>query len=306
MNKLNILIFGGSGFIGSHVADTLSRYGHKVSIFDIKNFPSSKTNHEMIIGDILDNDLIDQHIKGKDVIYNFAGIADIDECHKRPVDTIKYNILGNAQILQSAVNNNVNRYLFASSAYVYSSSGSFYRISKQTSEQFIESLAKDKSLDYTILRYGSLYGDRADKRNSLYKILHSAVTTKKINYFGDGSETREFIHVKDAAKLSVEALDNEYKNQILMLTGTKSIRYSDLLKMVKEILNNEVEIIMHPNQSNTHYKMSPYSFNPKMAKKLISNPHIDLGQGLLNLIADIHRDSNPNLDDNYKFISEKK
>ena len=91
-----------------------------------------------------------------------------------------------------------------------------------------------------------------------------------------------------------------------MLTGTKSIRYSDLLKMVKEILNDEVEIIMHPNQSNTHYKMSPYSFNPKMAKKLISNPHIDLGQGLLNLIADIHRDSNPNLDDNYKFISEKK
>jgi len=250
--------------------------------------------------------LIEQSTKGKDIVYNFAGIADIDECYKRPIDTIKYNILGNANILQSAVNNKIKKFLFASSAYVYSSSGSYYRISKQTSEQFTESFAKENKIEYTILRYGSLYGDRADKRNSLYKIIHSAIVSKKINYYGDGTETREFIHVKDAAELSVKALDDEYNNQILMLTGTKSIRYSDLLEMIKEIFNDQIEVIMHQKKSSTHYKMSPYSFNPRMAKKLTSNPHIDLGQGLLNLIADIHRENNPNLDQDYSFTNNKK
>ena len=151
-----------------------------------------------------------------------------------------------------------------------------------------------------------MYGNRTDKRNSLYKILHSAVTTKKINYFGDGSETREFIHVKDAAELSVEALDEKYNNQILMLQGTKSIKYIDLLEMIKEIFEEKIEVNLQPSKSKTHYKMSPYSFNPRIAKKLTSNPHIDLGQGILNLISDIYRDSNPDLDKDYEFTINKK
>ena len=75
-----------------------------------------------------------------------------------------------------------------------------------------------------------------------------------------------------------------------MLTGTKSTKYGDLLEMIKEMFQNELEIEMHPKKSKTHYKMSPYSFNPKLAKKLVNNPHIDLGQGILNLIGEIHKD----------------
>ena len=165
------------------------------------------------------------------------------------------------------------------------------------SELFIESFAEKNDMDYVILRYGSLYGNRADNRNSLHRIVESAIKNKKIDYYGDGNETREYIHVKDAADLSVEALDNKYCNQILMLTGTKSIKYGDLLEMIKEMFQNEVKIVMHPKKSNTHYKMSPYSFNPKMAKKLVCNPHIDLGQGILNLIEKIHKNLNSKSDD---------
>ena len=66
--------------------------------------------------------------------------------------------------------------------------------------------------------------------------------------------------------------------------------------MIKEMLNNKVEIVMHPIKSKTHYKMSPYSFNPKMAKKLVANPHIDLGQGILNIIEEIHENLNSQSD----------
>ena len=297
-----VIVFGGSGFLGSHVADSLSDKGFDVTIFDIKESPYLQENQKMIVGDILDPQQLDDSIKGNNIIYNFAGIADIDECHRRPIDTIKYNILGNGHILESAVRNKVEKYLFASSAYVYSSSGSFYRISKQASELFIESYAENNNMDYIILRYGSLYGDRADNRNSLHRMLENAIREGKIDYHGDGSETREYIHVKDAADLSVEALSDKYKDQILMLTGTKSIKYGDLLEMIKEMFQNEVEIVMHAKKSKTHYKMSPYSFNPKMAKKLVCNPHIDLGQGILNLIGDIHNELNSSIDTGYDVI----
>jgi len=286
------IVFGGSGFLGSHIADSLSEQGFKVTIFDIKESPYFQNNQEMVIGDIMDSQQIDDAIKGNEIVYNLAGIADIDECHRRPLDTIKYNILGNAKIIESAVKNKVKKYLFASSAYVYSSSGSFYRISKQASELFIESYAEENNMNYIILRYGSLYGDRSDNRNSIHRMLENAIKEKKIDYHGDGDETREYIHVKDAADLSVEALNDKYNDQILMLTGTKSIKYIDLLEMIKEMFKNEIEIVMHAKKSKTHYKMSPYSFNPKMAKKLVCNPHIDLGQGILNQIGEIYEEVN--------------
>jgi UDP-glucose 4-epimerase len=287
-NFKKAIVFGGSGFLGSHVADSLTNRGFNVTIFDIKKSPFLQESQNMIVGDILDQKQISNAIKGNDIVYNFAGISDIDECHKRPLDTIKYNILGNAQILESASKNKIKKYLFASSAYVYSSSGSYYRISKQSSELFVESFSEEYKMDYVILRYGSLYGDRADNRNSIYRMIQTAIKDGKIDYHGDGSETREYIHVKDAAELSVDALEGFYRNQILMLTGTKSIKYRDLLLMINEMFTNKIDIKFHSLNSKTHYKMSPYSFNPKMAKKLVSNPHIDLGQGILNIIEEIH------------------
>ena len=295
MTKLKkAIVFGGSGFLGSHIADSLTEKGFEVTVFDIKESPYLKNNQKMIVGDILNMEQLDTAIKGNCIVYNFAGIADIDECHKKPLNTIRYNILGNAQIMESSARQGVKKFLFASSAYVYSSSGSYYRISKQSSELFVESFSEENNMDYVILRYGSLYGNRADNRNSLHRIVENALKDKKIDYFGDGSETREYIHVKDAADLSVEALDDKYDNQILMLTGTKSIKYDDLLEMIKEMFQDDLEIVKHSKKSKTHYKMSPYSFNPKMAKKLVSNPHIDLGQGILNLIEELHGKLNTN------------
>ena len=64
----------------------------------------------------------------------------------------------------------------------------------------------------------------------------------------------------------------------------------------------KIEIIMHEKTSPTHYKMSPYSFNPKMAKKLVCNPHIDLGQGILNLIGEIHSEINASINADYDLI----
>ncbi|MFQ5456621.1 MAG: NAD-dependent epimerase/dehydratase family protein, partial [Nitrospirota bacterium] len=177
---MKIIVFGGSGFLGSHVADALSEAGHKVIIFDIRPSQYLRDDQQEIVEDILDEDVVYKAINGCDVVYNFAGIADIDECLIRPVDTVKYNVLGNSVILEAARRSYVKRYVFASSAYVFSEVGSFYRSSKQSCELFIEAYNHVYNLPYTILRYGSLYGERGDERNSIYRLIKDALSTNKI------------------------------------------------------------------------------------------------------------------------------
>ena len=215
------------------------------------------------------------------------GIADIDECTIRPVDTARINILGTVQLLEAYRKAEVQRFVFASSAYVYSDAGFFYRSSKQACESFIENYSELYDLKYTCLRYGSLYGPRSDERNSIYKLIRQAVNEGKITYRGTGEELREFIHVQDAAQSSVKILEPEYENTYITITGVEKMRYIDLLDMIKEMLGNKISIEIEPSTRKAHYRITPYNFSPKLGLKLSSNPHVDMGQGLLQCIADI-------------------
>jgi UDP-glucose 4-epimerase len=284
---MKILVTGGSGFLGSHVADALTDAGHDVVIFDQKPSSYCRSNQHMITGNLLDRPLLERLAREAEVIYHFAGIADIDECKDRPVETVQTNILGTVYLLEAAVKAGIRRFVFASSAYVYSDSGFFYRCSKQACEAYIETYHKLHGLEYTCLRYGSLYGLRADERNSIFRLINQAIRDKKIVYHGTGQEIREFIHVIDAAKISVDILAPEFTNENIVLTGTERMAYTELLNMIKEMLHNEVELCIVPSTRDTHYITTPYNFSPKLGRKMARNPHIDMGQGLLQCIAEV-------------------
>lgn len=286
---MNVTVFGGAGFIGSHVADALTDRGYKVIIFDKSASSYLRENQEIIVGDVLDDDAVREAVKGADIVYNFAAIADIDEACSRPIDTARINVMGNMNILEASQEANIKRFIFSSSIYVYSDVGSFYRSSKQACELFIENYQKTCGLDYTILRYGSLYGPRSDERNWIYKILKQALTEKRIVRDGDGGEIREYIHVLDAAKLSVDILQEEYKNRRIIITGNEQIKIRDLLTMVKEMLKGDVEIEFQEAQKNEHYEITPYVFNPQIATKIRSHEHLDMGQGMLHILSDIYK-----------------
>ncbi len=285
---MKILVTGGSGFLGSHIADELSDAAHEVTIFDIRKSLYLRPDQKMIVGDILDQKCLDKTVEGQDVVYHFAGIADIDECAARPVDTAKYNILGTVQLLEACRKVGIKRFVFASSAYVYSDSGSFYAASKKACESFIENFSELYDLKYTCLRYGSLYGARSDERNSIYKLIEEAVQNGKIVYRGTGEEVREFIHVQDAAQISVAILRPEFENQHIILTGTEKMRYIDLLEMIKEMLGNKIKIEILPSERKAHYKITPYNFSPRLGRKMVNNPNIDMGQGLLQCMAEVY------------------
>lgn len=287
---MKVIVFGGSGFLGSHVADVLTEKGHDVLIYDLKKSEYLNKNQKMIIGDILDEGLVNKALKGCEIIYNFAAISDIDECALNPLGAAKYNVLGNSIILESARSAQIKRYLFASSTYVYSNYGSFYKSSKQACELFIHSYHEKFKMPYTILRYGSLYGDRAKESNSIYRILKEAILTGKITYQGSGDEVREYIHVRDAAELSVSVLSPEYENKNVILSGNNPMRYRDILEMINEILGNKIEIIYTKKCSETHYKLTNYNYKkPELGKKVISDQCIDLGAGLLECLDEISK-----------------
>jgi UDP-glucose 4-epimerase len=297
-----VIVFGGAGFLGSHIAEALTESGYNVKIFDIKPSPHLRNGQEMVIGDILDIEAVENAVHDCDIVYNLAGIADIDECVKRPIDTIRYNILGNATILEAAKNAKIKRFVFSSSVYVYSQTGSFYRSSKQAAESFIENYHRLFGLPYTILRYGSLYGNRADERNSIYRLIKEAIANKKIEYHGTGEEIREYIHVEDAARASVTILSPAYENQHLILTGNQTLKYKDLLNMVNEMLGGDIEIIYNNSKSETHYQVTPYSFNPTIGKKLTSNYYIDMGQGLLNIMSEVYASIKENMHEELGYL----
>ena len=149
---MRVIVFGGAGFLGSHVADALSEAGHKVTVFDVKPSPYLRADQQEIVGDILDAERVAAAVKGCEALYNFAGIAEIEDANARPLDTVRFNILGNTILLEAARKESIKRFVFASTLYVYSDAGGYYRSSKQACELLIDNDRQAYGLPYTILR----------------------------------------------------------------------------------------------------------------------------------------------------------
>ena len=286
-------VLGGSGFLGSHVADKLTAVGYRVRVFDQKPSPWLLPEQDMVIGNLLNVEDVDQAIAGAEVVYNFAALADLNEGLNKPLDTIHINILGNAHVLEACRKHGVKRFVYASTVYVYSREGGFYRCSKQSSEHYVEEYQKVYGLDYTILRYGSLYGPRADQSNGLYRIVKSALETGVVRYEGSPESLREYIHVEDAAQASVAALGDEFRNESVILSGQEPMRVVDLMKMLTEILGIESQVEFVEAQQAGHYVRTPYAYLPKLGRKFIPQFHVELGQGLLQLVDQIRDEIHP-------------
>jgi UDP-glucose 4-epimerase len=285
---MNIIIFGGSGFLGSHTADVLSEAGHEVTVCDIKKSTYLRKDQKMKIADILDVEKVNDTIKGKDIIYNFAATADIEQTRKNPVRTIKNNIIGNTNILESCRINKIKRYVFSSTIYIYNDISSFYGTTKKACELLIENYHREYGVPYTIVRYGSLYGPRAQKWNGVHSLLEQAIQKRKIIFNGTGEEIRELIHVKDAAKLNIELLKKKYENKHLIFTGMEKMRWCELIDIINEMLGNKIDVEYTHKKREGHYEKTPYTFKPETAIKIIANEYHDLGQGLLDCMYEIY------------------
>ena len=288
-----VLVVGGSGFLGSHVADELTEKGYELTIFDQKKSTWINDNQKFIESDLLDREHVIKSLEGFNFVIHFAGIADIGESKEKPLETIETNIIGTANLLEGCRKNKIEKFIFASSVYVFSKYGSFYGKSKQACELLIEEYQNEFNLDYIHVRYGSLYGPRAQEWNGLKKYISEIIKNKQIDFSGNGEEKREYIHVKDAAIMTASLLESDEKNIAVNITGHQVISTLDLFKLIFEVLQLEEKINLS-KESNvvSHYKISPYSFQPKESKKLVPKKFIDIGQGVLEIIHEIEDSKN--------------
>ena len=203
---------------------------------------------------------------------------------------MKLNLIANMCIVELCVKHNVKKYIFASSAYAMSEKGSFYGISKLASEKSIEEYNKKQGLNFVIIRYGSVYSEKPFDNNYIFNLIKKSINSGTIEHNGDGQEYREYIHALDAAKLSVDVLESEqFLNKHVVLTGSQGIKRVDLFNMINEIMGNKLIIKLNCDYESNHYKFTPYSFQASISKKLVPNPQIDLGQGILEIIRHVHK-----------------
>jgi UDP-glucose 4-epimerase len=270
------------------VADQLSNSGHQVRIFDMKISPWLRPDQEMIVGDLMNLEDIDKAIHDSDVVYHFAALADLNDAITKPIETVKINVLGTVQVLELCRKYDIKRFIYASTVYVYSREGGFYRCSKQASEHYIEEYNKVYGLDYTILRYGSLFGPRSDESNGLFRIVRDAIKSGNLQISKVSPEAiREYIHVEDAAKASVVALSDDFKNESIVLTGHEPMSVEDFMKMLAEILGFSTQVQFLDSQKSGHYIRTPYAYQPTLGRKYTPPLHVDLGQGLIQLINEV-------------------
>lgn len=295
---MKILVTGGCGFLGSHLVDALLERGHEVTVFDrtdgrIGWQPARAVR--FVVGDLGDAAALAEVVAGCDAVYHLAGFADLNAAKTQPLVTAHANILGTLNLIEAMRAAGVTRLLFASTVYVYSREGGFYRVSKQACESYIEEYERRFGLRYTILRYGSLYGPRADGSNGVYRLLRQAIEGRSLAYTGGPDDIREYIHVEDAAALSVEALDASYEGKHVLLTGPAATRAGDLFTMFQEILGRPVAVDYRQAEGpgSGHYAVTPYAYTPKPGRKLVTTNYVDMGQGLLRMVEDISRELEP-------------
>jgi len=293
MVKKKIIVLGGSGFLGSHVADSLSA-NFQVTIIDQKKSKWIRSDQKFIKGDISNPESFSNILKKTDYVYNFAAISDIAQANKNPEDTVKVNVLGLVKFLNLCFKAKIKKYIHASTIYVSGDHGGFYKASKLSAESYVKEFFKIHNLKYCILRYGTLYGPRSESTNGLHSIIKDMIKNKKITYSGDKESMRDYIHVTDAARISQDILSKNFDNKTLIVSGPQNYKIIDILEMISEISGIKKIRFVKKNKIklHSHYLRTPYSSEntiDALPVKYSSNFNVDMGQGLTTLIQELRK-----------------
>lgn len=249
-------VTGGSGFIGSHVVDKLIDAGHEVKVFDIK--PPHRDDVEFCECDITNLDKVVSETAGLENLFHLAAVSNVNHAFEDPIMAVRLNAEGTVNFLEACRKNDIKRFLFASTVWVYAGAvtsevnedspfympgaGHIYTTTKIADEMFCNDYHILYDVDYTILRYGIPYGPRARAGTIIPIFIERALNEKPLSIFGDGSQYRNFIYVEDLADGNVVAMSEEGKNEIFNLEGKVAISVKEVAEMVKKLVGEGVEI----------------------------------------------------------------
>ena len=284
--KKYYLVTGASGFLGSHMAEFLLDKKKKVKLLDIKKSKIFKKKF-FFVGNINNQKILDKATKNIDTIFHFAATADLGEANDNPFVTLENNLNGSIKILKSAIRNNVKKIVFASSVYAISEQGGIYSTSKLASEMIIERICKEYNISFVILRFGTVYGGRANKFNTVNNYVKLAKTKKRIFRETQGKEIRSYIHVKDAIKLVFELTKSKYDNCYYNILGNRKYLVKDLFEIIKKNIPNLRIVFSKKDKRKYNYKINPFSYKLRMGSEIKLKKYISLKDGIKNLVKNV-------------------
>ena len=250
---MNILITGGAGFIGSHLASELNK-NNNVYIYDLKK-TSSKI--KFIKGSIMDskkirNILIKHNIK---IIFHFAAVLGVKKTERNPVNVLKINLEGTLSLLKSLKETYVKKIIFSSSSEVYGDGKkrpmseidilnpkSIYGHTKIIGEELVKTYSKLHNIKYNILRFFNICGKGQKNNFVISKFTQLIKYNKDINIYGHGNQIRSFCHVKDAVNGIIKIMQKGKNNEIYNIgNDNEPITIKKLAKKIIKISKKKIK-----------------------------------------------------------------
>lgn len=258
-----ILVTGGAGFIGSHIVQGLLKAGNSVHVLDNltsgyrENIPSEARFFE---GDIRDLSVFEAALQGCDGLINLAASVGNKRSIDNPIEDAEINIIGFLNLLQLCLKHEVNQVVHSSSAGVFGELKTLpisedhplepespYGVSKLTTEYYAQTFMKlYPQLRIVCLRYFNVYGphQRFDEYGNVIPIfVKRALAQEPILIYGDGEQTRDFVHVKDVAQANITALKNDKAKGAYNISSGTRISINALARWVKELSQSPSPIV---------------------------------------------------------------
>jgi len=246
----NILVTGGLGFIGSHVADFLVREGAKVTIVDDfstgRKWNLSEKPSKIVKGDFAKENVLKKILPETDIIFHQAAHLEIFESVSDPIKEIDENIIKTVRLLEMSRKHDIDKFIFASSACIYGQANKLpqnesdeprpqwpYGVSKLAAERYCIMYHELYGMKTVSLRYGIVYGPREWYGRVLPIFVRRALANKPLFVFGSGEQTRDFVHVDDVVKANILSLNAKKAWGEAINVGTgNGVSVKNLAKMI--------------------------------------------------------------------------
>jgi UDP-glucose 4-epimerase len=301
---MKIVVAGGAGFIGGHIAEYWNEQGADVHVIDslrtgnIKNIEGLE-NVKFHKGSITDRELVFEVLKDADYIYNLAALVSVPESIEKPFECIDINVNGMLNLLDAAKEFGAKKLVLSSSAAVYGDDPELpkrismtphpktpYSITKLDGEYYNKMYFEQYGLETISLRYFNVYGPRQNPKSQYAAavpiFVDRATKNEDITIYGDGEQTRDFIYVKDVVKANVVASQSEGITGVFNVANGSSITIKELCEKIIELVNSKSKINFADERAGD-IKHSLAAID-ETVEILGFNPDFPLDEGLNNTI----------------------
>ena len=303
MKKKNILVTGGSGFIGSTLIKNLINSGYKVNCLDLKrpDFPVSK-NFKFFKGSVNDKEIVKKSISNCKIIIHLAASLGVQHTDSNIVECLDLNIYGTRILLEIAQKNKVDKFIFISSSEVYGEQKKFpinenselknksiYATSKIVAEQYVRGFYQKFKLKFNIIRFFNVYGPGQKDNFVMSKFKKQIKLNKSLTIFGNGNQIRSFCNVSDAVDGLIQVLKKGKPNETYNIgNNNEPISMSDLAKRFAKISDKNIKTKKVPydksDRSKSREIFKRYPDLKRVFKDTKYRPKKDLNAGIKELI----------------------